>query len=169
VPADASSMNSSVEIRMLGISSSILHKMCGRKMIAERGESKGMLEVREISQFALAGFSASSAVSQRPPRFRTLLFLKFYPNLKTQRSPRRAAECAEIAIAREKRDECPTPFGTLRSSAQGGCFPSCERTSSKDHDQAFFHFTSSATRDTNAREGRRSRNYTGLSRLNSPM
>jgi hypothetical protein len=42
-----------------------------------------MLEVREISKFALAGFSASSAVfSQRRPRFRTLLFLKFIQILK---------------------------------------------------------------------------------------
>jgi hypothetical protein len=105
---------------MLGISSSIPHKTCGRKMIAECREAKLVIEV---SQLAVACFSASSAaVSQRPPRFRTLLFLKFYPNLKTQRSLRRAAECAEIAIAREKRYECPTPFGTFRSSAQGDCF-----------------------------------------------
>jgi hypothetical protein len=51
-------MNSSVEIRMLGISSSILHETCGRKMIAERREAKLVIEV---SQLAAACFSASSA------------------------------------------------------------------------------------------------------------
>jgi len=133
--------------------------MCRRKNDSRTGRIQGKARgPKNISVCSGGLFRAPAAISQRPPRFRTLLSLKFIQILK-RRPLRRAAERAEIAIAREKRDERPTPFGTLRSSAQGECFPSRESTSSPDHDHAFLHFRSSATKDANEREGRRSRNY----------